>query len=63
VAFLDGVELAPRLQQIRSGDTAEAVVHAWSKGTPIDTCWKVLHWLWHRRIVVPINEPASPCAV
>jgi flavin-dependent dehydrogenase len=56
VAFLDGVELVPLLRQIRFGQTADSIVRAWSERMSVDLGWKVLRWLWHRKIVVPVTD-------
>jgi flavin-dependent dehydrogenase len=53
VAFLDEVELVPLLRQIRSGQTSDSIVQAWSGRLSVDLSWRVLCWLWHRRIIVP----------
>jgi flavin-dependent dehydrogenase len=55
VAFLNEVELVPLLRRIHSGETAGAVVHAWSDRMSPDLGWNMLQWLWHRRIVVPVS--------
>jgi flavin-dependent dehydrogenase len=54
VAFLGEIDLVPLLLQVEPGQTAEAIVWAWSERLPVDQGWKILEWLWHRRIVVPI---------
>jgi hypothetical protein len=54
VAFLGEVYVAPLLRQIRPGQTAGAVVQTWSKRLSIELSWKIMQWLWYRRIVVPI---------
>lgn len=52
VAFLSEVELVPLLRRIRAGETAGAIVQAWSDRMSPDLGWNILEWLWHRRIVV-----------
>jgi flavin-dependent dehydrogenase len=56
VAFLHEVELAPFLRQIRPGQTASCVVGDWSRRLSIELGCRILHWLWERRIVVPLNK-------
>ena len=56
VAFLNEVELVPLLRQIKLGQTAGSVVEAWSANLSFDLGWRVLNWLWHRRIAVPLNS-------
>jgi hypothetical protein len=56
VAFLGGVELAPLLRQIRPGQTAGAIVEAWSERLSSELSWDVLSWLWRRRILVPLSD-------
>jgi hypothetical protein len=53
VAFLNEVDLVPPLRRIHSGETAGAIVHAWSDRMSPDLGWNMLEWLWQRRIVVP----------
>jgi flavin-dependent dehydrogenase len=55
VAFLHDVELAPLLQRIRSGQTADSIVQSWSTRMPPDLGWQILSWLWQRKIVVPVG--------
>jgi flavin-dependent dehydrogenase len=54
VAFLGGVELVPLLDDIGSGQPADAIVRAWSNSLPAELGWKILDWLWQRRILVPM---------
>lgn len=54
VAFLGGVEIVPLLGQIGCGQTAEAIVRNWSEHLPVELGWKIMDWLWQRKIVVPI---------
>ena len=56
LAFLAEIELVPLLRQIRSGQSAISIVEAWSAELSADLCWHMLHWLWHRRIVVPVTN-------
>jgi flavin-dependent dehydrogenase len=56
VAFLGEVDLVPLLRQIRPGETADSVAEGWSSRIPLDLSWKVLGWLWHRRIIVPVTD-------
>jgi flavin-dependent dehydrogenase len=56
VAFVSGVEIVPLLTQITSGQTAEAIVANWSQELSSELSWKIMHWLWSRRIVTPINS-------
>ena len=56
VAFLGDLELVPMLRQIRSGQTADSLVQAWSRCMAADLSWTVLRWLWDRRIIVPIMD-------
>jgi flavin-dependent dehydrogenase len=53
VAFVGEVEIVPLLRRIESGQTARAAVQAWSERMPTELGWKIMHWLWQRRIVVP----------
>jgi flavin-dependent dehydrogenase len=55
VAFLGEVDLVPLLRQIRSGQTAEAIVQTWSERLSVELSWKIMRWLWYQRIVVPIS--------
>jgi flavin-dependent dehydrogenase len=55
LAFLGEVLLVPLLCQIQSGQTPEAIVRMWSgqqPELPVELGWRIIHWLWHRRIVV-----------
>lgn len=56
VAFVGGVELVPLLRQISSGDSVEAVVKIWSRSLSAGVGWKIMQWLWERRIVVPTRQ-------
>jgi flavin-dependent dehydrogenase len=53
VAFVGEVEIVPLLRQIEPGQTARATVQIWSERMPAELGWKIVHWLWQRRIVVP----------
>jgi flavin-dependent dehydrogenase len=53
VAYLDGVEIAPLLNRIRPGQCAQAVVQSWSEQVPSENGWKMMQWLWERKILVP----------
>jgi flavin-dependent dehydrogenase len=53
VAFVGEVEIVPLLQRIERGQTAQATVQTWSERMPAELGWKIMHWLWQRRIVVP----------
>jgi hypothetical protein len=53
VAYLDGVEIAPLLKRIRPGQCAQAVVQSWSERVPSENGWKMMQWLWERKILVP----------
>lgn len=53
VAFLGEVYVVPLLRQIRPGQTVETVVQTWSERLPVELSWKIMQWLWYRRIVVP----------
>jgi flavin-dependent dehydrogenase len=53
VAYLDGVEIVPLLNRIRPGQRARAVVQSWSGQVPSENGWKMMQWLWDRRILVP----------
>jgi flavin-dependent dehydrogenase len=53
VAYLDGVEIAPLLNRIRPGQCAQAVVQSWSEHVPSESGWKMMQWLWERKILVP----------
>lgn len=53
VAFLGEQAVVPLLRQIRAGQTAEAVVRAWSERLPAELGWEIMRWLWFRRVVVP----------
>jgi hypothetical protein len=55
VAFLNEVYLVQLLRRIHSGETAGAIVHAWSNRMSPDLGWNMLQWLWQRRIVVPAS--------
>ena len=54
-AFLGDVALVPLIRQIGCGETAGAIVAAWSACLSFDRSWQLLDWLWHRRIVVPLG--------
>jgi flavin-dependent dehydrogenase len=56
VAFLEGVEIVPLLRQIEAGQTPPAIVQAWSDRLPIELGWKIMQWLWSRKIVVPSSD-------
>jgi flavin-dependent dehydrogenase len=53
VAFVGEVEIVPLLRRIEPGQSARAAVQTWSDRMPADLGWKIMHWLWQRRIVVP----------
>jgi hypothetical protein len=53
VAYLDEVDIVSLLRQIRPGQSAEAVMQSWSDRLSHEKSWKILQWLWQRRIVVP----------
>jgi flavin-dependent dehydrogenase len=59
VAFLHGAELVPFLRQIRPGQTAGCIAEKWSRRLSVELSWKILHWLWERRILVPLNADAN----
>jgi hypothetical protein len=46
------VEIVPLLRRIEPGQTARAAVQSWSERLPAVLGWKIMHWLWRRRIVV-----------
>ena len=52
VAFVGEVEIVPLLRRIEPGQTACAAVQTWSERLPAELGWKIMHWLWQRRIVV-----------
>jgi flavin-dependent dehydrogenase len=53
VAFVGEIEIVPLLRRIEPGQTARATVQTWSEQMPAELGWKIMHWLWQRRIVVP----------
>jgi len=56
VAFVGGVEIVPLLNQIRTGQTIQAVIQTWSQRLPIEICHEIMHWLWRRKIVAPMYD-------
>ena len=54
VAFVGGVDIVPLLNQIRYGQTAEAIVTTWTRELSIENGLEIMLWLSSRRIVVPI---------
>lgn len=59
VAFLGGVALAPLLQRMPEGLTAAQIVEHWSRRAARRQGRDILHWLWTRGIVVPVNATDS----
>jgi hypothetical protein len=51
-AFLGGIEIAPLLNTIRSGQTIGSVIKDWSGRIPPDMSYQIMKWLWSRKIVV-----------
>lgn len=54
VAFLDGIELAPLLDQITGAATSRQILQGWSTNLPPETGVRIFRWLWERSIVVPL---------
>jgi flavin-dependent dehydrogenase len=55
LAFLDGIEIVPLLRQVEFGRPARAIVQSWSERVPVQLGWKIMQWLWQRKIVVPMS--------
>jgi flavin-dependent dehydrogenase len=55
VAFLDDVDIVPLLSRVRPGQTIEAIVQGWSEQLTADLSWRIMQWLWQRKIVVPVS--------
>jgi 2-polyprenyl-6-methoxyphenol hydroxylase-like FAD-dependent oxidoreductase len=55
VAFLDDVNIIPLLSQVGAGQTIEAIVQGWSEQLTVDLSWRIMQWLWQRKIVVPVS--------
>jgi len=56
VAYFDGVEIVPLLNRVRPGQQARAVVESWSERVSSEHGWKIMQWLWDRKILVPISS-------
>jgi flavin-dependent dehydrogenase len=52
VAFVDGVDVAPLLPLIRSGQHATEIADTWSAHVPRDVAWRTLQWLWQHDVLV-----------
>jgi flavin-dependent dehydrogenase len=58
VAFLNNIQVAPLLASIVSGQTLEYTLANWSCTVSRATGLQLLHWMWSRQIIVPVNSSA-----
>jgi flavin-dependent dehydrogenase len=56
VTYVGNVEIVPLLRRIQFGRTAQSVVQSWSERASVEDSWKILQWLWDRKIIVPMSS-------
>jgi hypothetical protein len=52
VANMQGVSLAPLLQQLNAPTSASQIMAHWSSSLGRDRAWGILRWLWQNRILI-----------
>jgi len=61
VAYLGDIALAPLLRQIGHEQRASRVAEEWSRILPAGHAWRIIEWLWRRRILEPTDSVEIPC--
>ncbi|EEE37098.1 putative tryptophan halogenase [Rhodobacteraceae bacterium KLH11] len=56
VACLEGTPLAPLLQRLEGRATVGQIRQRWSDMLGPEHAMRLVHWLWHHRILVPAGE-------
>ncbi|KUJ73467.1 tryptophan halogenase [Ruegeria marisrubri] len=60
VALLDGVPIAPLLEQMHRATPADQILQGWSASLGPARAGKILNWLWQNRILVPASGQPIP---